>query len=93
MALFKIGDRVKKVRGSNNIGVTGVVTAFSQRWMFVKSDCAWRLPTGDLMAPGAEGSTDPQWWELIQDKPLGEKIMEMKGLPEFNPQPKVTVNA
>lgn len=77
---YKIGTRVKKVRGHRNLGVTGIVCqgptsngqtfAHSKRGsdMYVKLDCDAVTPGGRILDAGCVGMGKSENWEPILDR-------------------------
>lgn len=75
--MFKLGDHVKKVRGTYNLGMTGVVVGTEQNMTFtnltilIRSDAPFIIISSfNMMPAGAGGAGDQAWgnpaeWEKI----------------------------
>lgn len=73
---YKIGTRVKKVRGLN-MGATGVVCEKNVSFLYeydpeycmsVRYDGPWVSERGDAWGPEQISATSPAWWEPILDR-------------------------
>ena len=101
MSTFKIGQRVKKVRGEYNIGLTGVIVAIgsyapglhedgrqsTRDWtdIRVKSDRDWLNKDGKVRPQSVIAFSQSCDWEPIVDD--GRKVMDWDAMGEMGLSP------
>jgi hypothetical protein len=72
MTTFRIGQRIKKVRGKTNVGTVAIVIAVNVAWhgsntLQVKRDEPWKNQKGVTFQACESSFTDPDNWEPIAD--------------------------